>query len=63
MIAKGKPLGWTPRREEDHFMRCPVCHKWFDMRDLRDAFEHWHDGPDDAPAPEKAVAKEARKLS
>jgi hypothetical protein len=52
MIAKGKPLGWTAQREGDHFMRCPVCHKWFDMRDLRDAFEHWHDGPEnDRPLP------------
>jgi hypothetical protein len=46
MITKGKSLGWTPQREQDHFMRCPVCHKWFDMRDLRDAFEHMHDGPE-----------------
>jgi uncharacterized C2H2 Zn-finger protein len=63
MTARGKPSGWTPQSELDHFMRCPGCGKIFDMRDLGQAVDHLHDGPDDAPAPEKAVAKEARKLS
>jgi hypothetical protein len=44
--SRGKPYGWTPQTELEHFMRCPVCHKWFDMRDLVEAFEHYHDGPE-----------------
>lgn len=38
MTKPGKPDGWKPQSEEDHFMRCPVCHEWFDMRDLCQAF-------------------------
>lgn len=66
MVAKALEV-WTDHTSmnDNDAMRCPVCHKWFDMRDLRDAFEHWHDGPElgDALPPEKAVAKEAGKLS
>jgi uncharacterized C2H2 Zn-finger protein len=50
MTKRRKPDGWTPRSDDDHFMRCPVCHKWFDMRDLVQAFGHVHDGPQDRPA-------------
>jgi hypothetical protein len=28
-------------------MKCPACRQVFDMRDLGQALEHWHDGPDD----------------
>jgi hypothetical protein len=59
MTANGKPSRWMPQREEDHFMRCPVCHKWFDMRDLRDVFEHWHDGPagEDHPRRDEGIGR------
>lgn len=30
----------------DHRMECPVCGKWFDMRDLGQVFEHLHEGPE-----------------
>jgi hypothetical protein len=30
--------------EADHFMKCPGCGQWFDMRDLAQVFEHVHDG-------------------
>jgi hypothetical protein len=26
--------------ETDHFLKCPVCGGWFDMRDLAQVFEH-----------------------
>jgi hypothetical protein len=29
--------------EADHFMKCPVCEQWFDMRDLAQVVEHAHD--------------------
>jgi hypothetical protein len=29
--------------EADHFMKCPVCAHWFDMRDLGQVLEHVHD--------------------
>jgi hypothetical protein len=44
MSKPGKPFRWTPQTEQDHFIRCPICHKWFDMRKLEEAFEHVHDG-------------------
>lgn len=49
MSKPGKPFRWTPQTELDHLMRCPVCHKWFDMRKLEEAFEHMHDGPELKP--------------
>jgi hypothetical protein len=36
----GKPTGWTPESEADHYCRCPGCGAWIDMRDLAQAFEH-----------------------
>jgi hypothetical protein len=44
MSKLGKSFRWTPQTELDHFAHCPVCHQWFDMRDLYQAFEHVHDG-------------------
>lgn len=41
----GQPIGWTPERESDHFMLCPVCGEMLDMRRLDQALAHWHDGP------------------
>jgi hypothetical protein len=37
----------------DHVMECPVCGKRFDMRDL---FEHMHEGPE-MPAVELPTKK------
>jgi CRISPR/Cas system type I-B associated protein Csh2 (Cas7 group RAMP superfamily) len=28
--------------ETDHFMKCPGCGEWFDMRDLGQVFTHVH---------------------
>jgi uncharacterized C2H2 Zn-finger protein len=30
--------------EADHFMKCPACGEWFDMRDLEEVAKHVHDG-------------------
>ena len=29
--------------EADHFMNCPGCGEWFDMRDLGQVLAHVHD--------------------
>ena len=29
--------------EADHFMKCPGCGEWFDMRDLDQLLTHVHD--------------------
>jgi uncharacterized C2H2 Zn-finger protein len=29
--------------EGNHFIRCPGCGEWFDMRDLCQVLEHVHD--------------------
>jgi hypothetical protein len=29
--------------EADHFMKCPGCGEWFDMRDLDQLLAHVHD--------------------
>jgi hypothetical protein len=31
------------QKESDHFMKCPGCSQWFDMRDLGQVIEHVHD--------------------
>jgi len=41
----GRPRGWTPENEADHFMQCPGCGEWIDMRDLGMAFQHAGDLP------------------
>jgi hypothetical protein len=33
------------RTETDHFMKCPGCGAWFDMRDLSAVFEHTDELP------------------
>jgi CRISPR/Cas system type I-B associated protein Csh2 (Cas7 group RAMP superfamily) len=29
--------------ESDHFMKCPVCSQWFDIRNLAQVVAHIHD--------------------
>jgi hypothetical protein len=48
----GQPNGWVPESEADHFMQCPGCGGWFDMRDLGWALEHA--GPLPHPARDKS---------
>jgi len=47
----GKPKDWEPKSEADHFMQCPACGGWFDMRDLGQALQHV--GPLPHPAQDK----------
>jgi hypothetical protein len=42
--SDGVPTGCTINADLDHFMVCPVCMKFFDMRRLKEALEHVHDG-------------------
>jgi hypothetical protein len=41
-----------PRDEAEHFIRCPKCNGWVDMRDLGQVFEH--EGPLPHPAEDHA---------
>lgn len=50
----GRHLGEPPKDEAEHFMRCPTCGGWIDMRDLGQVFEH--DGPLPHPAQIKRMA-------
>lgn len=36
----GKPIDDLPDDERRHFMKCPGCGRWFDMRDLGQVAEH-----------------------
>jgi hypothetical protein len=40
MSSEGKPKGWQPGSERDHFIRCPCCGEMLDMRDLGQVLEH-----------------------
>jgi hypothetical protein len=55
----GRPSGWTPASEQDHFMKCPGCGQWFDVRDLGQVLAHVHDaeielGEGSGPPPREA---------
>ena len=50
MVMRGEPPRNTgtdgdgvAQIEADHFEKCPVCSRWFDMRDLAQVAEHIHD--------------------
>jgi hypothetical protein len=40
----GIDAGGIAETEADHFMKCPGCGQWFDMRELAQVAEHVHDG-------------------
>lgn len=42
IFREGRPEGLAPQRESDHFIRCTICGKMLDMRDLGDVLEHLH---------------------
>lgn len=44
-VYRGVPADRAIQDEREHFMTCPVCGKTFDMRDLGEVFDHYHDGP------------------
>ena len=35
-------LQYLSLKERRHFMKCPDCGNYFDMRDLEDVFNHFH---------------------
>ncbi len=46
--------------EADHFMKCPACGQWFDMRDLGQLLAHVHDAEIEIGAgPEPPSARRA----
>ena len=56
MIKPGIDADGIARTEADHFMKCPGCGEWFDMRDLGQVLAHAHDSETlidegDAPPP------------
>jgi hypothetical protein len=53
-IMKGHDPDGVAETEADHFMKCPGCEQWFDMRDLGQLLAHVHDQDIDiveGPAP------------
>jgi uncharacterized C2H2 Zn-finger protein len=44
MTRPGRDADDKARTESDHFMKCPGCGQWFDMRDLGEVAKHVHDG-------------------
>jgi hypothetical protein len=44
----GRPEGWTPTNEADHYIECPTCGHMIDCRDLAEVLEH--EGPHQAPS-------------
>jgi len=55
MLNKKKAVrvGGEPASEAEHFMKCPGCGQYFDMRNLGDAF--YHDEEGHAPLPVQPV--------
>jgi len=46
MIVRGNTgvdADGVAKTEADHFMKCPGCGQWFDMRDLGQVLAHVHD--------------------
>ena len=39
---KPEILQYLSLKERRHFMKCPDCGNYFDMRDLEDVFNHFH---------------------
>jgi hypothetical protein len=36
----GQRVGGEPKDKSEHFIRCPDCGTWIDMRDLGQVLEH-----------------------
>lgn len=47
MTKPGRDADGLAQTEADHYEKCPSCGKWFDLRDLKQVFEHIHDGRDE----------------
>jgi Zn-finger nucleic acid-binding protein len=53
----GRDVDGVAKHDADHFMKCPSCGQWFDMRDLDQVIEHVH-----APAPSPTSAIHLRRI-
>jgi CRISPR/Cas system type I-B associated protein Csh2 (Cas7 group RAMP superfamily) len=42
-IMRGRDADGIAQTEADHFMKCPACGRWFDLRDLGQVLAHVHD--------------------
>jgi len=36
----GKPRDGEPQHERGHFIQCPACGRWIDMRKLDEVLDH-----------------------
>jgi len=36
----GERLGGEPQDEREHFIKCPACGRWLDMRDVGEVLDH-----------------------
>jgi hypothetical protein len=52
MQGIGEVVDRKPATEAEHFLRCPACGGWFDIRDLAQVIEHA--GPLPHPARDRA---------
>ena len=39
---KPEAMKYISQAERRHYMKCPDCGHYFDMRDLQDVFNHFH---------------------
>jgi uncharacterized C2H2 Zn-finger protein len=53
MTKPGRDADGIAQTEADHFMKCPGCGQWFDMRDLSQVCEHIHDAEIEIESPPK----------
>jgi hypothetical protein len=54
MTKPGTDAESIARTEADHFMKCPGCGAWFDMRDLGAVLDH------ERPLPHPAAIRRSR---
>jgi uncharacterized C2H2 Zn-finger protein len=55
-IMTGRDVDGVAKHDADHFMKCPGCGQWFDMRDVGQVIEHVHDAEieiSEGPAPSR----------
>jgi hypothetical protein len=43
----GRPDGWTPQGDGDHYAHCETCRQWFDVRQLEAVL--YHEKPEHVP--------------
>jgi hypothetical protein len=62
MTKPGIDIDGIAKTEADHFMKCPGCGQWFDMRDLGQVLAHVHDAEIEIrEGPEKGRCSKRRR--